>query len=133
MARVRPANRCTARRTNGQPCGNYSIHGGTVCAAHGGRSPQVRAAARARVVESQLRRGFAVSWARHRRALAEWNVDRIVATAELLGMPVEKVTRADIVECHLRYGWPPLSGGEPQIKYDRRYGPRPTARRRRDG
>ena len=45
MARSRPAVRCRARRSDGNPCAGYAIVGGTVCRAHGGGAPQVRAAA----------------------------------------------------------------------------------------
>jgi hypothetical protein len=39
----RPAIRCRAHRSrDGQPCGNYAMHGCLVCHAHGGRAPQVR-------------------------------------------------------------------------------------------
>lgn len=43
--RERPAVRCSAKRTDGQPCKAWAIHGGTVCRAHGGSAPQVRAKA----------------------------------------------------------------------------------------
>ena len=49
---------CSARRANGEPCGNSAIRGGTVCVAHGGRAPQVRAKANMRLlnmVEPALR------------------------------------------------------------------------------
>jgi hypothetical protein len=42
---------CTARKTNGDPCPNYAMHGGTVCKSHGGRARQVKAAAAARLAE----------------------------------------------------------------------------------
>lgn len=41
---------CSASRTNGEPCGNSAIRGGTVCVAHGGRAPQVRAKANQRLL-----------------------------------------------------------------------------------
>lgn len=53
MSRVRPAVRCRARRTNGEPCANYAMMGATVCHAHGGRAPQVRAKAVERVTEAR--------------------------------------------------------------------------------
>ncbi|MCD4527452.1 hypothetical protein [Nocardioides sp. cx-173] len=48
------ARPCSARRTNGEPCKNSAIRGGTVCARHGGSAPQVRAAANRRLVEMVL-------------------------------------------------------------------------------
>jgi hypothetical protein len=50
MARIRWAVRCHAHRTNGQPCGAWSISGGYVCTAHGGRIGQVKAAAQRRLM-----------------------------------------------------------------------------------
>lgn len=41
--------KCTARRTNGKPCGRFAIQGGSVCATHGGSAPQVRAKAKRRL------------------------------------------------------------------------------------
>ncbi|MFC8266993.1 hypothetical protein ACFUIZ_14890 [Streptomyces cinereoruber] len=45
--------RCSARRTNGQPCGNWPMHGGTICRKHGGAATQVRNAAAARIAAAQ--------------------------------------------------------------------------------
>lgn len=33
---------CKGHKTNGDPCGNYAITGGTVCVKHGGRAGQTR-------------------------------------------------------------------------------------------
>jgi hypothetical protein len=49
------SNRCSARKSNGQPCKAYPIHGTTVCRVHGGSAPQVRAAAKARLAEAKAR------------------------------------------------------------------------------
>ncbi len=49
MARKRQAKRCTGHRTDGQPCEAWAMRGTTVCGAHGGRAPQVRAAATERL------------------------------------------------------------------------------------
>ncbi len=49
-ARVSAKPKCSARRTNGEPCGNYPIRGGTVCTKHGGGAPQVRAKAAERIL-----------------------------------------------------------------------------------
>jgi hypothetical protein len=48
------ARPCSARRTNGEPCKNSAIRGGTVCARHGGSAPQVRAKANQRLIEMVL-------------------------------------------------------------------------------
>ena len=42
---------CTAKRSNGQKCRANAIKGGNVCATHGGSAPQVRDAARRRLLE----------------------------------------------------------------------------------
>lgn len=64
MPRTRQALRCKARRHNGESCGNYAMIGGRVCHAHGGRAPQVRAAARRRSIQ-------AYAWRRLARFQAE--------------------------------------------------------------
>ena len=57
---ARPARPCSARRSNGMPCRNYAIIGGTVCSTHGGRAPQVRRAAERRWIEAQIEMRLAV-------------------------------------------------------------------------
>lgn len=52
--RYRPAVRCSARRTDGQPCRAFAIHGGTTCVKHGGSAPQVIAAAKRRLESMAL-------------------------------------------------------------------------------
>lgn len=47
--------RCSGRNRDGDPCGRPPIRGGTVCASHGGRAPQVRAAADRRLAELEIR------------------------------------------------------------------------------
>jgi hypothetical protein len=49
---LKPKCTGTSKRTGG-PCGNYPIHGHTVCVAHGGRAPQVKAKAARNLVEGQ--------------------------------------------------------------------------------
>lgn len=51
--------KCSSRRSDGQPCGNWPIKGGTVCGSHGGKAPQVKAKAAQRVVEQQARAALA--------------------------------------------------------------------------
>lgn len=49
-----PAKVCTARRQDGEPCRAPAIKGGSVCRVHGGRAPQVRAAAARRLAEGSV-------------------------------------------------------------------------------
>jgi hypothetical protein len=75
MARVRPAVRCSARRSNGHPCKNYAMLGGRVCHAHGGRAPQTRKAAQRRLADAQILRTLARFEAERQAqaaALAPW-------------------------------------------------------------
>lgn len=54
MAKVRQARKCKGTRTNGEPCGNWAMNGSTVCHSHGGRAPQVKAAAAVRLAEERV-------------------------------------------------------------------------------
>ena len=51
VAAGKPYRTCKAKTTAGRPCGRAPIHGGMVCASHGGRAPQVREAAKRRMLE----------------------------------------------------------------------------------
>lgn len=54
-ATIAPAiPQCTAKTSSGEPCKKRPIHGGTVCATHGGSTPQVRQKARVRLLEAKL-------------------------------------------------------------------------------
>jgi hypothetical protein len=96
MAEEYWARRCSARRTNGLPCTHWAMRGGWVCQTHGGRAPQVRAAAerrwqhelRYRAVESAYEREHGepmpeilVYYLRYRASadLATWRRHRAVA------------------------------------------------------
>ncbi len=46
---VRGPMKCKAKRTDGEPCKAWPIKGAEVCRVHGGRAPQVKAAAKRRV------------------------------------------------------------------------------------
>jgi hypothetical protein len=48
--------RCTARNRRGERCRRAAIPGGTVCAMHGGKAPQVRHRANMRLIEGEARR-----------------------------------------------------------------------------
>jgi hypothetical protein len=43
---------CSARRRNGNPCGNPPMNGSSVCRMHGGAAPQVRRRAEQRILEA---------------------------------------------------------------------------------
>jgi hypothetical protein len=61
MARKRQAKHCTAHRsTDGEPCEGWAVQGTNVCAAHGGKAPQVQAAAQERVAVEQAVARFAL-------------------------------------------------------------------------
>lgn len=47
-------HRCTARNRAGERCGRPPMRGATVCASHGGKAPQARAAAERRVQAQAL-------------------------------------------------------------------------------
>lgn len=47
-----PAQRCTAKTSAGKPCKRWAIVGGNVCPTHGGSAPQVREAARRRILST---------------------------------------------------------------------------------
>jgi hypothetical protein len=130
MVKHRPARRCSAHRSDGEPCRAWSIVGGYVCRSHGGGARHVREAARRRVVEAQLRRGFDVAWSRYLRETAEFHAQRIATVAELLGIPPHKVGAADIRYCRRVHGRPRPIDDAPVLRHDWRYGPRlPTKRR----
>lgn len=44
--------KCHARKKDGQPCGNYAMHGQQVCGKHGGRASQNLAAAERRLAKN---------------------------------------------------------------------------------
>jgi hypothetical protein len=88
--RLRLRVRCTAHRSDGEPCRAWAIRGGRVCAAHGGRAPQVRAAARRRLESAAL---TAYLYRRYPPATlppAAW-------AASLLGGDAERMAWADLV------------------------------------
>jgi hypothetical protein len=122
--KIRQARRCSARRRSGDRCHAFAITGGWVCAAHGGRAPQVRAAARQRVIMAQLERGLNESQRMHERRVEAWHEARREQVAELLGIPVENVNRAALLRCWLRHGRPNIYEDPPEFRWDRRFGPR---------
>jgi hypothetical protein len=71
---VRWRVRCTARRSDGQPCRAWSIHGGYVCVSHGGAAGQVILAAQRRLAIEAWERAYfrlvrsVLAWQEARRA-----------------------------------------------------------------
>lgn len=62
---------CRARRTDGEPCAAQAMRGGSVCRAHGGRAPQVRAAAARRLVDAELQQAVDCMRAKQQQAANE--------------------------------------------------------------
>jgi hypothetical protein len=60
MSRKRQAKHCTAHRTDGEACEGWAMRGTNVCSAHGGKAPQVQAAAQTRLVIEQAAARFGV-------------------------------------------------------------------------
>lgn len=56
----RQARRCSAHRTDGEPCLAWAMLGSVTCAAHGSRAPQVKRAAKRRVARAKAERACAV-------------------------------------------------------------------------
>ena len=54
MAKRKDGVTCTATNREGNQCGRAPIVGGTVCSAHGGKAPQVKAAGVRRMMEDLL-------------------------------------------------------------------------------
>lgn len=128
VARKRQARRCTARRTNGEPCKAYAIVGGFVCTAHGGAAPQVRHEARVRHFEATVNAAFDKAYKRWQRECFDWQVGRVLAAAEFFGIPPETVTPGDILAGYV-LGAVVSESTMPKIRVDRRYGPRAGLRR----
>lgn len=100
--------------------------------AHGGGAPQVRHEARVRRFEESVRKAFDLAYARWLEECREWQVQRIVTTSMLLGIPPAEVTAIDFVLCRMEHGVPEGEDTRPKIRVDRRYGPRIPRRQPQD-
>jgi hypothetical protein len=91
-ARLRLRVQCVAHRSSdGEPCEAWAIRGGRVCAAHGGRAPQVRDAARRRLETAALTRYL------YRRYAPLAGASPVAWAALALGGDVERIAWADSV------------------------------------
>ena len=86
----RPAGAAPAAATASRAAG-WAIIGGYVCRVHGGSAPQVRREARIRAFEAAHRRWFDPAFARWWQERIEWHAQRVMVTAELLGIPPGQV------------------------------------------
>lgn len=89
MARVRWAQLCRRRRTNGTRCAAFAIAGGFVCTAHGGRAPHVRRAANMRLFLASVRReelAAAIALQADLAALVRESVEEMQQTMSINGV-----------------------------------------------
>lgn len=91
--------RCTARRTDGEPCGRWAIAGGVVCPSHGGATGRAKAAAERRVATASARAiaqslGVAIETDPHRALLDE--VHRAAGVVAWLGSQVAALDRTAV-------------------------------------
>lgn len=127
MAKQRQARRCSARRTDGKPCGAYAMRGADVCHAHGGAAPQVRQAAQNRVTEADVTLAAVAAYARYVREYRKWQINRIAVASVLLGVPVSDligpkgVNEALIGWCRIQHGRPAGRESAPKMRFDRRF------------
>lgn len=124
MARVRPARRCCARTTAGAPCKCYAMQGGRVCRVHGGAAPQVREAAKRRLLQRRLEEGFQRDWEAYQERYREWHIRRCTIAAEHLGIAPEQLTPALLGWASAMYPDVDRLDDAPQLRMDRRRGPR---------
>lgn len=124
MARKRQGRKCTAHRTDGEPCGGWAMTAQQVCRAHGGMAPQARYAAYVRQADADFRRQYDREYGRFLREWRAWQVRRVLVTARLLQMPIAEVSPFHIGVCQGIYGEPEGEETAPKMRRDRRFGPR---------
>lgn len=126
MARKRQARRCRARRSDGQHCKGWAVPGCTVCSAHGGNAPRVRATGLLRYWEAKTTAAFDEAWERLGREQRHWQAGRILAAADILGIEIEEVHAGHLLWLACE-GQIPGEADVPKLRVDRRYGPRTRA------
>lgn len=78
--------KCTAiRSSNGKPCGNYPMTGGTVCHAHGGKAPQTMAKAARNVQQTKALKVMKMMGAPVETNPVQALIDLISDSARLVG------------------------------------------------
>lgn len=128
MARERQSRRCSARRTNGEPCKAWAMVGAKTCRAHGSSAPQVRAVAEQRVTEADARRAMNAAVDRLAAEYQKWQVDRLATASMLLDRPVKDLLFPDgspnellLAFCRMVHGKPDGPESAPKIRVDRRF------------
>lgn len=94
--------KCTGHKSDGsgEPCGNWPMHGQTVCHAHGGRARQNRKAAADRMAEQEVRDlavtyGLPVETTPEQAILDE--VQRTAGHVQWLEQQVRSMTKGELV------------------------------------
>lgn len=88
---ITDARRCAARNRSGERCRRVPAKGATVCSMHGGRAPQVIAAARSRVVEADA----------VRQLRAEGYEPTVNPVEELLSLGAEVTALKDVLRARV--------------------------------
>ncbi len=93
-------SKCAGRRSNGEPCGKWPMHGQRVCNTHGGSSPQAKAAAERRLQTAQAEQAVATYGLPReidpREALLE-EVYRAAGAVDWLRAQVERLTAEQVI------------------------------------
>lgn len=90
--------KCSAKRSDGQPCGNYPVPGVTVCRYHGGAAPQVKAKAERERRDQQLRQAaarFGIPVDTSPQDALETEIKRSAGLVEYYKRQVEQVIESD--------------------------------------
>ncbi len=101
MARaLRPAVRCSARaKTTGRQCRCFAMLGATTCRMHGAAARQVRQAAFKRLTLDRVQRQVDM----HQKRLRRWNITRLIAAAEVLGLDPMELAKSPMRPLTIEY------------------------------
>jgi hypothetical protein len=126
MAKKRQARKCGSHKTNGDLCPNWAMRGQEVCHAHGGRSPQAKAAAEERIAaaaaEQAARRfGLDMTEISGGEALLR-EVRRSAAMVDWLALQVAELKAEDLIWGISGRRITPSAepGGNPQVVVEQR-------------